>query len=79
MVQAPVALRVDVDTRRGLREGVPRLLEPVTFGLRVLVGHDGGDVGAAREQRRERASAERVISEEDAPAGRAHERISATT
>lgn len=27
MVQAPVALRVDVDTRRGLREGVPRLLE----------------------------------------------------
>jgi undecaprenyl phosphate-alpha-L-ara4FN deformylase len=27
MVQAPVALRVDVDTRRGLREGVPRLLD----------------------------------------------------
>jgi len=27
MVQAPIALRVDVDTRRGLREGVPRLLE----------------------------------------------------
>lgn len=27
MVQAPVALKVDVDTRRGLADGVPRLLE----------------------------------------------------
>lgn len=27
MVQAPLALRVDVDTRRGLAEGVPRLLD----------------------------------------------------
>jgi len=27
VVQAPLALRVDVDTRRGLTEGVPRLLE----------------------------------------------------
>ena len=45
MVQAPLALRVDVDTRRGLSDGVPRLLElfrrlDVTASFFVTMGPD---------------------------------------
>ena len=56
MVQAPVALRVDVDTRRGLREGVPRLLAlfrrlDVTASFFVTMGPDRSGVAIRRAWR----------------------------
>ena len=56
MVQAPVALRVDVDTRRGLREGVPRLLDVfrrlgITASFFVTMGPDRSGVAIRRAWR----------------------------
>jgi undecaprenyl phosphate-alpha-L-ara4FN deformylase len=56
MVQAPVALRVDVDTRRGLREGVPRLLElfarlDVVASFFVTMGPDRSGLAIRRAWR----------------------------
>lgn len=56
MVQAPVALRVDVDTRRGLTEGVPRLLElfrrlDVTASFFVTMGPDRSGLAIRRAWR----------------------------
>jgi peptidoglycan/xylan/chitin deacetylase (PgdA/CDA1 family) len=56
MVQAPVALRVDVDTRRGLAEGVPRLLElfrrlDVTASFFVTMGPDRSGLAIRRAWR----------------------------
>ena len=56
MVQAPVALRVDVDTRRGLREGVPRLLElfarlDVAASFFVTMGPDRSGLAIRRAWR----------------------------
>jgi undecaprenyl phosphate-alpha-L-ara4FN deformylase len=56
MVQAPVALRVDVDTRRGLTEGVPRLLElfrrlDVAASFFVTMGPDRSGLAIRRAWR----------------------------
>lgn len=56
MVQATVALRVDVDTRRGLEEGVPRLLELMRrLGVRasffVTMGPERAGVAVLRAWR----------------------------
>jgi peptidoglycan/xylan/chitin deacetylase (PgdA/CDA1 family) len=56
MVQAPIALRVDVDTRRGLHEGVPRLLEAfrrleVTASFFVTMGPDRSGLAIRRAWR----------------------------
>ena len=56
MVQAPVALRVDVDTRRGLTEGVPRLLElfrrlDVSASFFVTMGPDRSGLAIRRAWR----------------------------
>lgn len=56
MVQASLALRVDVDTRRGLEEGVPRLLEILRArGLRasffVTMGPDRSGLAIRRAWR----------------------------
>jgi undecaprenyl phosphate-alpha-L-ara4FN deformylase len=56
VVQAPVALRVDVDTRRGLREGVPRLLElfrglDVVASFFVTMGPDRSGLAIRRAWR----------------------------
>ena len=53
MVQAPVALRVDVDTRRGLHEGVPRLLDVfrrlgITASFFVTMGPDRSGLAIRR-------------------------------
>jgi peptidoglycan/xylan/chitin deacetylase (PgdA/CDA1 family) len=57
VVQATVALRVDVDTRRGLDEGVPRLLDAFRrHGLRasffVTMGPDRSGLAVRRALRR---------------------------
>jgi peptidoglycan/xylan/chitin deacetylase (PgdA/CDA1 family) len=56
VVQAPVALRVDVDTRRGLHEGVPRLLDlfrrlEVTASFFVTMGPDRSGLAIRRAWR----------------------------
>jgi undecaprenyl phosphate-alpha-L-ara4FN deformylase len=56
VVQAPLALRVDVDTRRGLHEGVPRLLElfrrlDVRASFFVTMGPDRSGVAIRRAWR----------------------------
>ena len=56
MVQAPVALRVDVCVRRGLHEGVPRLLElfrrlDVTASFFVTMGPDRSGLAIRRAWR----------------------------
>lgn len=56
MVQAPVALRVDVCVRRGLHEGVPRLLElfrrlDVTASFFVTMGPDRSGLAVRRAWR----------------------------
>jgi undecaprenyl phosphate-alpha-L-ara4FN deformylase len=53
VVQAPVALRVDVDTRRGLHEGVPRLLDvfrrlEITASFFVTMGPDRSGLAIRR-------------------------------
>jgi hypothetical protein len=53
-------------------------LEPAPFTRIVGVGHHGGDVLAACDERFERAGADRVIGENDPPRAR-HSSTSAIT